>query len=154
MNSISRSILLTVLVSDGALTKGEKMALHGVLDGGVSAGGSCSALGHPPLNKEPQIPAPCSGLSGPTAVTDAPGASVLFTQREAAKMLGVSRVTVWRLVRERVLHRVELMPGMWRYRREDVMRLAGSGWSPRQVNVVSSARVRHAKAKSSRGRRP
>ena len=153
MSPISRSILLSVLVSDGALTKGEKMALHGILDGCVGADGS-SGSSQPPPNTEPHTPAPRAGLATPTAVVGDPNATVLITQREAARILSVSRVTIWRLVREEVLHRVELMPGMWRYRREDVMRLAGSGWSPRQLNGVSDTRVPRATAKGSPSRRP
>jgi predicted DNA-binding transcriptional regulator AlpA len=57
-----------------------------------------------------------------------PQQSVLLTQRDAAKILGVDRVTVWRMTCNRILHPVELLSGTVRYRREEIVTLATSGW--------------------------
>lgn len=46
---------------------------------------------------------------------------------QAAKFLGVSRATLWRAVVAGRLDKVELYPGSYRIRREDVERLADPG---------------------------
>lgn len=42
-------------------------------------------------------------------------------------MLSVSRVTVWRLTKDRVLKPVEILPGTWRYAYAEIARLAHAG---------------------------
>jgi len=37
------------------------------------------------------------------------------TQKRAAELLSVNRVTIWRMTRDCLLHPVEILPGMWRY---------------------------------------
>ena len=51
---------------------------------------------------------------------------LLVTQAEAARLLSMSRVTVYRLVRGGVLHPVEVR-GAKRYRVEDLERIARGG---------------------------
>ena len=53
--------------------------------------------------------------------------SLLVTQKVAAKLLSVSRVTVWRLTKDRVLHPVEILPGTWRYAYAEIAVLAKAG---------------------------
>lgn len=60
-------------------------------------------------------------------------------QRDAAKILGVSRVTIWRMTHEGILHPVELLSGTVRYRREEIMTLAKSG---RQATAARPRRGR------------
>lgn len=42
-----------------------------------------------------------------------------------AKLLGVSRATLWRMIRAGRLEKVELLPGSFRVRRADVEAIAG-----------------------------
>ena len=51
---------------------------------------------------------------------------LLVTQSEAARLLSMSRVTVYRLVRDGALHPVEVR-GAKRYRVEDLERIARGG---------------------------
>ncbi len=48
---------------------------------------------------------------------------VFVTVSEAARLLGTSRTSIWRLKCARKLEEVELMPGMIRLRRADVLAL-------------------------------
>ncbi len=50
-------------------------------------------------------------------------APLLLTMTDAASCLGVSRVTLWRMVKAGVLQPVEIMPGIRRIRRGDLLRL-------------------------------
>lgn len=50
------------------------------------------------------------------------------TQKQAAKLLSVSRVTVWRMAKENLLHPVELLPGTWRYAYAEIAALSKFGW--------------------------
>ncbi len=58
------------------------------------------------------------------SATDGP---LSVTQKVAAKLLSVSRVTVWRLIKDEVLHPVEILPGTWRYAYADTTALAKAG---------------------------
>lgn len=49
---------------------------------------------------------------------------LLMTMTAAAHFLGVSRVTMWRMVKEGVLQPVEITPRVFRIRRQDVQDLA------------------------------
>lgn len=49
---------------------------------------------------------------------------VLFGMGAAAAFLGVSRPTLWRVLQEGKIQRVELFPGSYRVRREDLEALA------------------------------
>lgn len=53
---------------------------------------------------------------------------LLLTQKQAAKLLGVDRTTVWRLVCLGIIRPVEICPGTFRYRRSDVEALAQDGY--------------------------
>ena len=67
------------------------------------------------------------GDTGPDCAqvrTDGPH---LLTQKEAAHALGINRVILWRLTREAVFSPVELPPGNFRYRRDEVEAVAREG---------------------------
>ncbi len=49
---------------------------------------------------------------------------LLLTQKEAARILGISRVSLWRLTKEAVFNPVEIFAGRFRYRREEVEAVA------------------------------
>lgn len=51
-------------------------------------------------------------------------ARLLVTQKDAAKALSVSRVTIWRMTKDCVLHPVEILPGTWRYPWHEIASLA------------------------------
>ncbi len=55
------------------------------------------------------------------------GGPLLLGMGAAAAMLGVSRATLWRLLRDGRLAKVELFPGSYRVRREDLEALAAGG---------------------------
>ena len=44
---------------------------------------------------------------------------LLVTQKTAAELLSVSRVTIWRMTKDCALHPVEILPGTWRYRYQE-----------------------------------
>ena len=59
-------------------------------------------------------------------------APLLMKMGEAAKYLGVSRGTLWRMTRDGRLKQVEVMPGSFRVRRQDIEKIAASGaYSPK-----------------------
>lgn len=51
----------------------------------------------------------------------------LLRQMEVAKILGVSRVTVWRMTKDSILRPVEILPGTIRYPLGEVEELAKKG---------------------------
>lgn len=61
------------------------------------------------------------GESQPTSDGNGP---LLLTMTDAAKMLGVSRSTLWRLVKEKVLEPVEITPRVFRVSRKSVEEVA------------------------------
>lgn len=66
-------------------------------------------------------------LSGGLRAPYSSGQSLLLTQKEATRLLSVSRVTIWRLTREGVFRTVEVTPGTFRYRREEIEAFAERG---------------------------
>lgn len=98
MNTTSRAILQTVLTTDTTLSKSERDAVQRVIDG----------------NFETAMPV--------AAVDD----RLLVTQKKVAELLSVSRVTVWRMTKDCVLHPIELLPGTWRYPYREVAALAAA----------------------------
>ncbi len=50
---------------------------------------------------------------------------LLMGMTEAARMLGVSRVTLWRMIKIGKLRRIEVLPGSFRVRRADIEALGG-----------------------------
>lgn len=127
MNEITRSVLIGLLTTDSSLTKNERVTLRRLVDGFVE--GPSEPTVAPRTATRPIEPTPIVGAAAPAPSPSLePLQSVLLTQRDAAKILGVSRVTVWRMTCDHVLHPVELLSGTVRYRREEIMKLAASGW--------------------------
>ena len=97
MNATSRAILQSVVATDAALSATERDALQRALDGTLEKASAIQRCGEEPL---------------------------LLTQKMVARLLSVSRVTVWRVTRDGLLHPVEVIPGTVRYAWEEVTRLA------------------------------
>jgi len=55
----------------------------------------------------------------------APTGPLMMMMGDAAKLLGVSRATIWRMVKLGKLERVEILPGTFRVRRTDVEAVVG-----------------------------
>ena len=55
--------------------------------------------------------------------SDAPTGPLLMGMSAAAKFLGVSRATLWRMCRAGRLKKVEILPGSFRLRRADLIEL-------------------------------
>lgn len=100
MNPTSRAILQTVIATDGSLTQGERDFVQRLISGEATAPASASAAANERL---------------------------LVTQKRAAELLSVNRVTIWRMTRDCLLHPVEILPGMWRYPFNEITRLAQGG---------------------------
>ena len=98
MNATSRAILHTVVATDGSLSVGERGAFQRIINGEV------------------EIPA------GPIAGAEE---RLLVTQKAAAELLSVSRVTIWRMTKDCALHPIEILPGTWRYPYLEIAALAG-----------------------------
>lgn len=77
------------------------------------------------------------GLQTKQVATDEP---LLMTMTAAAKALGISRVTLWRMVKEGVLRPVEITPHVFRIRREDIHELASQRSKYRPVRRGSPTR--------------
>ena len=58
---------------------------------------------------------------------------LLCTMSEAAKKLGVSRSTLWRMTRLKRIGRVEIMPGSYRIRIADIEALAATTSANQEV---------------------
>jgi predicted DNA-binding transcriptional regulator AlpA len=97
MNTTSRAILQTVVTTDTSLSSVERGAVQRLIDGKTE---------------------------GPTAVADANNDRLLVTQKVAARMLSVSRVTIWRMAKDGVLHPVEILPGTVRYAYRELAAIA------------------------------
>lgn len=70
---------------------------------------------------------PASDL-GPPSSEEAP---LLLGMGESARLLGVSRATLWRMIREGSLEKVELYHNSCRLHRADIMELARAHTAPR-----------------------
>lgn len=64
-----------------------------------------------------------AGELNPRPVVRPPG-SMLVGMGEAARILGVSRGTLWRMIKSGTLPRVEILPGSFRIRRIDLEKFA------------------------------
>jgi predicted DNA-binding transcriptional regulator AlpA len=100
MTTATQAILRSVADNDPSLTVGEKSLFQRLILGQAD-----TALSRP-------------------VMTDGP---LLLTQVEAARILGVSRVTLWRMTKEAVFRPVELTAGNFRYRREEIESVAREG---------------------------
>jgi predicted DNA-binding transcriptional regulator AlpA len=100
MNATSRAILQTVLATDASLSAVERSAAQCLIDGRTDA---------------------------PTVVAGGSDERLLVTQKEAAEMLSVSRVTIWRMTKDCVLHPVEILPGTLRYQYHEILAIARRG---------------------------
>lgn len=56
----------------------------------------------------------------PPIRTEASTGPLLLGMTAAAKFLGVSRATLWRVIKAGRLHKVEVLPGSYRVRRADL----------------------------------
>ena len=59
----------------------------------------------------------------PEKATEAAG-PLLLGMTVSAKLLGVSRATLWRMIKGGVLQKIEVLPGSFRLRRTDVEAIA------------------------------
>ncbi len=100
MNATSRAILQTVLATDASLSAAERSTTQRLIDG------------------ERESPA--------VAATRA-DEKLLVTQKHAAELLSVSRATIWRMTKDRLLHPVEIIPGTWRYPLQEIIERARKG---------------------------
>lgn len=100
MNATSRAILQTALATDPSLSATERGAFQRLSNG----------------QEEP-----------PALLEDEGGGRLLVTQKRAAEMLSVSRVTIWRMTRDCALHPVEILPGTLRYPYRELAQLAQHG---------------------------
>jgi predicted DNA-binding transcriptional regulator AlpA len=100
MNTTSRAILQTVLVTDSSLSVVERNAAQRLIDGQIEAS-----------------PVAAAGTEE----------RLLVTQKRAAELLSVSRVTIWRMTKDCNLHPVEILPGTWRYSYREIAALALRG---------------------------
>ena len=97
MNPTSRAILQTVVTTDNSLTSGERDLVQRLITGQTQP------------------------VEAPASTSDEP---LLVTQKRASELLSVSRVTIWRMTKDCVLHPVEILPGTWRYPFREIARLA------------------------------
>ena len=99
MNATSRAILQTVLTSDASLSPTERRLAQILIE-------------------------------GKSGTEEAPVRSkdvMLVSQQEAAAMLSLNRVTIWRMVRNGSLHPIEVLPGTWRYPVQEIQSLPQQG---------------------------
>lgn len=99
MTSTTQAILRSIATSDTSLSVAEQDMLQRLADGRTEA---TTAR---PLENMP----------------------LLLTQKQAARVLGLSRVTLWRMTNEGIFKRVEITPANFRYRREEIEAVAREG---------------------------
>jgi hypothetical protein len=99
MNSTSRAILQTLVTTDSSLSSLERSFVQRLISG--------------------QIEATPAGSMGDE--------KLLVTQKRAAELLSVNRITIWRMTKDCLLHPVEILPGTWRYPFNEIVRLAQQG---------------------------
>ncbi len=75
-------------------------------------------------------------LHGETPPAPPSEGPLLYTVSEAARKLGVSRTTLWRLSQSGQLKKVEVMPGSYRVRRADIEMLARDGIATAQGGAL------------------
>jgi len=112
MNPTSQAILATVLSTDTSLSAAERGTVERLIAGQTDS-----------LNRFP------------TDEAD----RLLVTQKAAADLLSVSRVTIWRMSRDGALRPVEVLPGTWRYRLDEIEKIArseGSSSQPRRAKPI------------------
>lgn len=113
MNTTSRAILQTVLTTDGSLAEKERSTIQRLIDGTLNS-----------------APSACPSDE-----------RLLVTQKVAARLLSVDRVTVWRMTKDGMLHPVEILPGTWRYLWAELLDFTKTGWrqQPAQDRTMSAA---------------
>ena len=111
MHSITRSILQSLALSDSSLSASEQRALARLIEGKTNESSPSSRNSDDPI---------------------------LVTQAQAAKLLGLSRVTVWRMAKEGMLHPIEILPGSFRYAYEEIAGLAREGMQKKPVSPLKS----------------
>lgn len=62
----------------------------------------------------------------PAPHVEPPTGPLLMGMSASAKFIGVSRATLWRMCRSDRLQKVEILPGSFRLRRSDLLKLAAS----------------------------
>lgn len=119
MNPTTRAILQTVMTSDSSLSEAERGFVQRLLNG---------------------------DFGDQTGTVAAEGERLLVTQKRAAELLSVNRVTIWRMTKDGMLNPVEILPGTLRYRLNEITRLAQAGTAPeslprgsRGIGAVASA---------------
>jgi predicted DNA-binding transcriptional regulator AlpA len=100
MNTTSQAILETVLSTDTSLSLAERSTVQRLIAGETDS---------------------LSARQGEEA------SRLLVTQKVAANLLSVSRITIWRMTKDGVLHPVEVLPGTWRYRFDEITAVAHQG---------------------------
>jgi excisionase family DNA binding protein len=73
------------------------------------------------------------GEDPPAPTSDGP---LLYTVSEAARKLGVSRTTLWRLIQAGQLKKIHVRPGSYRVRRDEIETLAREGIALGQGGVA------------------
>ncbi len=68
-----------------------------------------------------------------SASVAAKGERLLVTQKRAAELLSVNRVTIWRMTKDGMLNPVEILPGTVRHRLNEITRLAQAGTAPESL---------------------
>ena len=63
----------------------------------------------------------------PSAEIAATGDEKFLTQKEVAELLGISRTTAWRFQKAGYLQAKEILPGVFRYSRTEVLAAAHKG---------------------------
>jgi predicted DNA-binding transcriptional regulator AlpA len=96
LNATSRAVLQATLTTDAELSIAERDAIQRLISGETEH--------HFPDRSQPE--------------------RLLVNQKSAAALLGVSRVTIWRMTKDGILHPVELLPGTWRYRYSEISHIA------------------------------
>jgi predicted DNA-binding transcriptional regulator AlpA len=91
-----------MLTADSALSAAERSAIKRLINGNLEKASS----------KEPQPD------------------RLLVTQKSVAALLSVSRVTVWRMTKNGILHPVEILSGTWRYSYAEIAELAAPETRP------------------------
>jgi hypothetical protein len=99
MNSTSQALLATVLNTDSSLSAAERGTVERLIAGQPDSLNRC------PADEADRL---------------------LVTQKAAANLLSVSRITIWRMTRDGALRPVEVLPGTWRYRLDEIEKIAGS----------------------------